>query len=89
MAGPASGSIFTNHCSETSGSITLFERSEIGTLCSSFSVFSSSPRSSNPSSTALRAASRDMPAKGPPTSLSVPSFSSAIRIGSLCRCPRS
>jgi hypothetical protein len=89
MAGPARGFMLTNHCSEMSGSITSFERSDTATLCSISSIRSSSPRASRSATILSRAASRVSPAYGPPASPSVPSGRKRLTMGSPKRCPRS
>ena len=79
----------TNHCSLTSGSMGDFERSEIETLWTMSSIFSSSSSSSSRATSCLRASSRLRPANGPPSPLRVPSFSRIVMIGRPWRLPRS
>jgi hypothetical protein len=62
IAGFASGSIFTNHCSLMRGSITVPERSLIATECSWSVILSMRPRASRSATTRLRASSRERPA---------------------------
>ena len=73
MAGLASGSIFTNHCSLSIGSTTSPERCERGRVILCFVTPRSRPSSSSLARTALRPCLIVRPWNSPQCSLSVPS----------------
>jgi len=89
MAGAASSLMATHHCSDTSGSMTVLDRSLTGTFWVISSTRSWRPRAVSSSITALRAASRVIPENRPAFSLRVPSGFRMLMIGRLCRAPRS
>ncbi len=68
MAGRASGSARTNHCSESSGSTMVPERWQWPMACVYGSIFSMSPRASRSATTRSRASKRSRPAYWPAAS---------------------
>ena len=89
MAGRASGSARTNHCSEMIGSTIVPERWQWPTECSYRSVRSSSPAASRSATTRSRASKRSIPAYWPASSVSRPSAPMMLSTGSPWRCPMS
>ena len=84
IAGFASGSDFTNHCSESSGSTTVLERWQRPTDSVCGSSPTSSPAASRSASTTLRASATSRPRYFSGTSaLSLPCWSMIEIIGSL------
>ena len=61
-AGSAIGAIRTNHCSEISGSMTVWQRWQCPTACGRTSVFTRKPPASRSRTLAQRASSRSIPA---------------------------
>ena len=89
MAGRARGSIFTNHCLESSGSSTVSQRwhRPSGRTCG-FDP-RSSPFSASRRFTSLRAANRSRPATGPAAAVIFPSRPMTVIISSRWRLPTS
>ena len=89
MAGLASGSIFTNHWSERSGSSTVSHRWHRPSGSGCGLVPRSSPFSAMAAFTALRASKRSIPWNGPASAVMRPSNPITEIIGSPWRCATS
>ena len=86
----ASGSIFTNHCSETSGSRTVSQRWQRPTAETWSSRRGGGPRASRSARTFLRASKRSRPAKaGPASAVIFPSKPMTATESRPWRCPAS
>ena len=87
IAGSASGSIFTNHCVERYGSMTVSQRWQWPTCARAARLATRRPSASSRATTRLRASKRSSPANSPASAVILPSGPMTTIAGRPWRCP--